>query len=218
MKRMTFESSKYLSAVGALLMVIGFLGAIVPYVGILSLLGIILLLIGIKGLANFYNEQGIFNNVLYSIITGIVGAVVAIGAAFITLFATLADLGIDLANIDDWATFGTDLGAIFTDFSDLSALWTLISGAIVVIIIIFVFAIISMYFVRKSMDQLSTKSGIGLFGTAGLLMLIGAVIPIIGLLLIWIGLILATVAFFQMKPNTTQSASTTPPPPSQPPS
>ena len=56
-----------------------------------------------------------------------------------------------------------------------------------------------MFFLRKSMDQLSTKSGIGLFGTAGLLMLIGAVIPIIGLLIIWIGAILATVAFFQMK-------------------
>jgi len=49
------------------------------------------------------------------------------------------------------------------------------------------------------MNQLSTKSGIGLFGTAGLLMLIGAVIPVIGLLLIFIGTILATVAFFQMK-------------------
>ena len=97
-------------------------------------------------------------------------------------------------------------------------MWNVISALVVGVIILFVTIIISMYFYRKSMDQLSTKSGIGLFGTAGLLMLIGAVIPIIGLVLIWVGLILATVAFFQMKPNTTQSASTTPPPPSQPPS
>jgi len=199
-------------------MVIGFLGAMVPYGGILSLLGIILLLIGIKGLANFYNEQGIFNNVLYSIITGIVGVVVAIGAVAISAVAALADLGIDLANIDDWATAGTDIGAKFTDFSDFGAIWTLISALVVGVIIIFVSVIISMYFLRKSMDQLSTKSGIGLFGTAGLLMLIGAVLPVIGLLIIWIGLILATVAFFQMKPTTTQSAPTAPPPPSQPPS
>jgi len=196
---MTFESSKYLSAIGALLMVIGFLGAMVPYAGILSLLGIILLLIGIKGLANFYNEQGIFNNVLYSIITGIVGFVVAIGAVAISAVAALADLGFDLANIDDWATAGTDFGAKFTDFSDFGAIWSLISAVIVGLIILFVTVIISMYFFRKSMDQLSTKSGIGLFGTAGLLMLIGAVIPVIGLLIIWIGSILATVAFFQMK-------------------
>ena len=67
------------------------------------------------------------------------------------------------------------------------------------LIIFYVVLIISMYFLRKSMNQLSTKSGIGLFGTAGILVLIGAVIPVIGLLLIWIGFILATVALFQMK-------------------
>jgi uncharacterized membrane protein len=44
-----------------------------------------------------------------------------------------------------------------------------------------------------------------LFGTAGLLMLIGAVIPVIGLLIIWIGYILATVAFFQMKKEQTKA-------------
>ena len=49
------------------------------------------------------------------------------------------------------------------------------------------------------MNQLSEKSGIGLFGTAGLLMLIGAIIPVIGLLLIWIGLLLAMVGFFQLQ-------------------
>ena len=196
---MTFESSKNLSAVGALLVVIGSLSGVVPYVGFLSLLGVILLLIGLKGLANFYNEQGIFNNVLYSIITCIVGAVVAVGAVVISAVSALTDLGIDITDVNDWDTLGTDLGVIFTDFSDFGAMWNLISALVVGVIILFVTIIISMYFYRKSMDQLSTKSGIGLFGTAGLLMLIGAVIPVIGLLLIWIGDILATVAFFQMK-------------------
>ena len=196
---MTFESSKNLSAVGALLLVIGSLSGVVPYVGFLSLLGLILLLIGLKGLANFYNEQGIFNNVLYSIITCIVGAVVAVGAVVISAVSALTDVGIDITDVNDWDTLGTDLGVIFTDFSDFGAMWNLISALVVGVIILFVTIIISMYFYRKSMDQLSTKSGIGLFGTAGLLMLIGAVIPVIGLLLIWIGFILATVAFFQMK-------------------
>ena len=67
--------------------------------------------------------------------------------------------------------------------------------------LLFVFLIIAMFFVRKSLTQLSSKSGIGLFGTAGLVMLIGAVLTIIvvGLIVIWIGLILATAAFFMMK-------------------
>ena len=198
---MTFDSSKNLSAVGALLMVIGFLGSLVPYAGILSLVGLILLLIGLKGLADFYKEQGIFNNALYAIITGIVGVVVTIGAVVLSAVSAFASLGIDLANIEDWATLGADLSAIFTDMSNFSAIWTLLGAVVVGLLILFVFVIISMYFFRKSMNQLSEKSGIGLFGTAGLLMLIGAVLTIIaiGVVLIWIGLILATVAFFRMK-------------------
>ena len=196
---MTFESSKNLSAVGSLLIVIGAaLGFVVSFSGILSLIGIILLLIGLKGLANFYKEEGIFNNALYSIIIAIAGCVVGIGVIATSAVSALADLGIDWANIEDWGNIGTDVGTVFADF-DLSAIATLLGALLVGLIILFVTMIISMYFLRKSMNQLSTKSGIGLFGTAGIVVLIGAVIPVIGLLIIWIGFILATVAFFQMK-------------------
>jgi uncharacterized membrane protein len=196
---MTFESSKNLSAVGSLLIVIGAaLGFVVSFSGILSLIGIILLLIGLKGLANFYKEEGIFNNALYSIITAIAGCVVGIGVIAALAVQALRDIGIDWANIEDWANAGTDVATVFTDF-DLSAIATLLGALLVGLIILFVTLIISMYFLRKSMNQLSTKSGIGLFGTAGILVLVGAVIPVIGLLIIWIGFILATVAFFQMK-------------------
>lgn len=206
---MTFESSKNLSAVGALLIVIGAaLGFVVDFSGILSLIGIILLLIGLKGLANFYKEEGIFNNALYSIIIAIGGCVVGVGVIAASAVSALADLGIDWANIEDWGNVGTDVGTVFADF-DLSAIATLLGALLVGLIILYVVMIISMYFFRKSMDQLSTKSGIGLFGTAGLLMLIGAVIPVIGLLIIWIGAILATVAFFQMKKEPTQPPPTT---------
>ena len=196
---MTFESSKNLSAVGSLLIVIGAaLGFVVSFSGILSLIGIVLLLIGLKGLANFYKEEGIFNNALYSIIIIIVGCVVGVGVMATTAVSALADLGIDWANIEDWANIGTDIGTIFADFN-LSAIAALLGALLAGLVILWVSFIISMYFLRKSMNQLSTKSGIGLFGTAGITVLIGAVIPIIGLLIIWIGFILATLAFFQMK-------------------
>ncbi|MFC1486722.1 DUF996 domain-containing protein [Thermoproteota archaeon] len=193
---MTFESSKNLSAVGALLIVIGaVLGFVVSFSGILSLIGIILLLIGLKGLADFYKEEGIFNNALYSILIAVVGCVVGVGIIAVTAVSALADEGIDWANVDDWVNYGTD---VFTDF-DFSPILDLLVALLVGLIIFYVVLIISMYFLRKSMNQLSTKSGIGLFGTAGILVLIGAVIPVIGLLLIWIGFVLATVALFQMK-------------------
>lgn len=202
---MTFDSSKNLSGIGALFIVIATIGSAVPYLGFLGLIGIILLLIGLKGLADVYKEQGIFNNTLYSIIIAIIGGVVAVATVAITAVSTLASIGIDLGNIEDWATFGTELGTYFADFANFSQLWTIIGAVIVGLVILFVFLIISMYFVRRSMNQLSSKTGIGLFGTAGLLMLVGAVLTIIavGLVLIWIGWVLATIAFFRMKERQT---------------
>lgn len=198
---MTFDTSKNLSSIGALLMVIAAVGIAIPYLGLVGLIGLIILLIGLKGLADFYNEQGIFNNALYSIITAIVGGVVAVATVAITAVSALANIGLDIGSIEDWAALGGDLSAYFADFANFSQLWTIFSAVIIGLIILFVFAIISMYFMRKSMTQLSSKSGISLFGTAGLLMLIGALLTIVafGLILIWIGLILATVAFFRMK-------------------
>jgi uncharacterized membrane protein len=97
---------------------------------------------------------------------------------------------------------GTDVANVVTDF-DFSAITHLLGALFIGLIIFYIVIIIAMFFFRKSMNQLSTKSGIGLFSTAGLLMLIGAVIPVIGLLIVWIGAILATVAFFQMKQEST---------------
>jgi len=200
---MTFESSKNLSAVGALLLVIGAaIGFFVSFSGVLSLIGIILLLIGLKGLANFYKEEGIFNNTLYSVIIAIVGSIVAVGITVVSAVSALADIGIDWSNIEDWSNVGTDVANVFTDLN-VNAIMDLLGALVIGLIILYVVLIISMYFFRKSMNQLSTKTGVSLFGTAGLLMLIGAVIPIIGLLIIWIGAILATAAFFQMKQEQT---------------
>jgi uncharacterized membrane protein len=196
---MTFESSKYFSAVGALLIVIGaVVGFVISFSGILSLVGIILVLIGVKGLANFYKEQGIFNNTLYSVITIVVGCVVSVGVIAASAVAALADLGVNWANLEDWANIGTDVANVVADF-DLSVIGALLGALLIGLVILWVAFIVSMYFLRKSMNQLSEKSGVGMFGTAGLLVLIGAVIPGVGLLLIWIGFILATAAFFQMR-------------------
>lgn len=200
---MTFESSKNLSAVGALLLVIGAVaGAAWSFSGLLSLIGLILLLVGLKGLATHYKEDGIFNNALYSVIIAIVGCVVGVGVIAASAVSALAELDIDWASIEDWANVGPDVANVFMDF-DFSAIAALLGALLIGLVIFYVVTIIAMFFFRKSMNQLSAKSGVSLFSTAGLLMLIGAIIPVIGLLLIWIGAILVTVAFFQMKEDTT---------------
>jgi uncharacterized membrane protein len=213
---MTLESSKNLGGIGALLIVIGLLGLSVPYAGVLTLIGVILLLIGLKGLADVYEDAGIFNNTLYAVIIAIVGAVVGFASIIVTALATLASLGINLTNASEWSTLGTELANRLTNLTDLSVLWTLIGALIIGVITVFVFAIVAVFFFRKSLGALATKTGVGLFGTAGLLMLIGAVLTIIaiGALLIWIAWILVTVAFFQVRTQPTRAASPQAPPPS----
>lgn len=190
-------------------MFIGPLLSLLPYAfgGILGLIGFILLLIGLKGFADHYNEAGIFNNALYGFITAIVGIVVAVGAFVATALAAIADLGIsDWTNTAEWtAAFTEDLGAILG----------LIGAAIIAVVVLFVFAILTAFLYRRSLGLLRSQSGIGLFGIAGLLLLIGAVLTIvvIGFLLIWIASLLVAIAFFQMKTTAAEPK----PPPSPPP-
>jgi uncharacterized membrane protein len=196
---MDIETSKNLSGVGAILLIIGMLGFFASgYTGILSLIGIILLLIGMKGLANYYNDDGIFNNTLYGFITTIVGGVaVAVGviAAFLLSLSTLFE------DIGDWSEIGPHLTQYFDDPNFILELIGLI---IVALVIVFIFAVIAAIFYRKSFDILAKKSGVSIFGTAGLLLLIGAILTIVlvGFVIIWVAFILLAVGFFSIRPST----------------
>lgn len=207
---MTLESSKNLGGIGALLMVIGSLGAFgTAFAGVLGLVGLILLLIGLKGVADHYNEAGIFNNALYGVIFTIVGVVAFIGAMVASILMALAGLtDLELGDLPN-------LGSVLQGrLADINTLWSFIAAIIVAIVVLFVFIVIAVLFFRKSMNLLAAKTGVTLFGTAGLLMLIGAILTIVvvGLLLIWVAWILVTVAFFSIR-----TQATPPPPPPPPP-
>jgi len=208
---MTLESSKNLAGIGAILLVISPLVFYNVYAGIISLIGIILVLIGMKGLADHYNEGGIFNNALYGFITTIIGGVAFVGVLVMTVITAITQLG-----ITDWTDWATKIQQNPMDWSTLqNMVGPIIIGAIAALIVLFIFMIISAILYRKSLSALATKSGVGMFETAGLLLLIGAVLTIIliGFLLIWIAFILAAVAFFSIKTTPTQPPTTTPPQP-----
>ena len=84
---------------------------------------------------------------------------------------------------------------------DVSNIFPLISGLLVVLVIVWVVTIIASFFIYRSLKQVSNKSNTGLFGTAGLILLIGAIIPIIGLILMWISALILAIAFFTLKPQ-----------------
>jgi uncharacterized membrane protein len=200
---MTLESSKNLGGVGALLIVISFLGLFANgFSAVLALVGVILVLIGMKGLTDHYREAGIFNNALYGLILAIVGVV-----AFVAMIvATVVEfVGANLANFAQWP-------AIFQQkFTDLNNVWAFLGGVFASLVVLFIFILVSVIFFRKSLNVLSDKSGVKIFGTAGLLMLIGAILTIIaiGVILIWVGWILVIVGFFSIRTATETQPATT---------
>lgn len=215
---MTLESSKTLGGIGAILMFVGALPYISTY-GIVELVGVILVLVALHGLANFYRDRSIFNNAIYGVIAGIVGIIVAAVVVVVTVLTSLRDFLIQIFptwNGTDW----TALQGLTPDTSnfDPAAIIPFLAGILVVIVVVWIFAIIAAFFIRRSLKTLSARSTVGLFSTAGLLMLVGAVLIIIfgiGLILIWISVLILAIAFFTMKPHepAIPPAPVSPPPP-----
>lgn len=187
---MTFESDRSLAGVGALLIGIGM---VFPPLGFV---GIILLLVGVNGLANFYGDRAIFSHALWGLLFLIIGFAAAIVLVFVGLLG----------------------GAFFIIATAGFGAVGLVIGALIVG---FVFFLLSAVYYRKSFDILRDRSGEGLFGTAGTLLFIGAILTIIliGLFLMLIAWIIVAVAFFSMRagpggvPQPGVGVSVPPPPP-----
>ena len=175
---MSLESNKTLGGIGAILLAIPFL----------SLIGIILVLIAMKGMGEYYDDDEIFKNSLYGFIFGFVGVIALV--AVILMFA------FGVATVSPFITDSTAIG--FTGFGLF----------IIAFIILYVFSLIGAIFYKKSLDILSEKSAEQIFGTAGLILLIGAAIPLIGELLKFVAWILAAVGFFNIKKSTQISETT----------
>ena len=206
---MSIENNRILGGVGALLMFIGILPYI-NYFGVIELVGLVLVMVALYNLASHYKEGGIFNNALYGLIIGIVGGVISIAVVAIVVLSSLTDFLYTI--FPDWNGDWTALSGLTPNMSNLTldSIMPFLTGIIAMIVILWVFAIIAAFFIKRSLGTLAAKSGVGLFSTTGLLLLIGAVLIIlfgIGLILIWISALLLAIAFFKIKPQQTQPAT-----------
>ena len=216
---MTFETNKVLGGIGAILMLIG----IIPvnnYLSILELVGAIMILIALYGIGNYYRDSRIFRNALYGIVAGIVGIGIAVAVALTVILSNITDLIYQLYPGWDgtWASLQEmtpDTNAFTSANFDPTTLIPLITGIIAVLAIIWIFAIIATFFIRRSLKQVTEKSNVSLFGTAGLLLLIGAFLLVLlivpGVIVMWIGILLLAIAFFQLK--SAEPITNYPPPP-----
>jgi uncharacterized membrane protein len=209
---MNLKTSKTLGGIGAILMFIG----VFPYInyfGIIPLIGAILVLVALYGFARIYKEDGIFNNALYGVIAGIVGVVIAAAVGIAVVLPNIRDFLLKLYPSwnGDWTTISSFSG-MTPDTSNIGFgdVIPFVTAAILIFVTIWVFAIIATFLYRRSLKQLSERTNVGLFSTAGMLLLVGAVLIIafgFGLLLMWIAMLILAIAFFTIKPQTTQPST-----------
>ena len=180
-----------------------------------------MVLVALYGLANIYSEKGIFNYSLYGLIAGIVGVVIAVAVVLVAVLSNLKSFLQDLYPSwnGKWSSVSS-LSGMTPNTSDIphGTLFALLAGALVAFVIFWVFLIVWAFFVRTSLKMLATKSGIGLFSTASLLIIIGAALTIIiiGLVILWVGVLLMAIAFFQIKTQMETSQVTYSAPPMTP--
>jgi len=197
------STAKVLGGVGSILVML----TVVHWA--VGIAGLVLLFIAFKKLSDYYNKPEIFKNAMISLILQIVGIVifgVLIASAIIRLF------------------FGL-LGVKFTPFTQISTLpinyanivWIpykrFLMQILLGLVLMFVFLIISAVFFRRALNTLAEVTGQSLFGTAGLLYLIGSCLSIIvvGGIVIFVSYIILTIAFFTMEEKKqTKSAPASP--------
>jgi uncharacterized membrane protein len=219
-KAMTLQSNKMLGGIGSILLLLGVIPYAQPIPAGIALIGLILVLIALYGLANFYKDNGIFDNALYGSIAAIVGGVATVAAAFYMIFDTSIFTDFLHKLYPGWDGTWSSLANMKPTLTNLTVNdWTSILGPVfAVLVILWVFLIISAYFNRQSLNRLSAKANVGLFSTAGLILIIGATLAIIliGLVLMWVAVLLMAIAFFQIPVQPEQPMAPPAPPPQTP--
>ena len=183
----SLESNKNMAGIGSILLMFP----------VVSIVGIILLLIGLKGLSENYKDESIYRNAISGVAFLII-ALIAIAVA-IPLFV----LG-GMFSIFTLGPFGVGFGLL---------------SLLLLAVVVFVFYLLAAIKLRKSFDSLAQKSGEHMFETAGTLLFVGAILTVvffIGLLLIFVAWIVATIAFFSIKGPQQQYGYTPPLSPASP--
>ena len=179
------SEAKTLGGVGAILVLLSF----VPTVGVLfGIAGFIMVLVAVKYIADDLKDKKIFNNMILAVLLAIVGiavgSVVVIGTvvnAFLNGYFNGTNFAPSTAvTTAQWVTFGTAIGL------GLLAAWAMFLASAV--------------YLRRSYTTIGTKLNVNMFGTAGLLYLIGAATTIVavGFLVLLVAQILTAVAFWSI--------------------
>lgn len=207
---MDLKQEKVLGGIGAILT----LFFIIPVIGwIISLVGLILIAISVKGLSEKLKERPIFTNYLTSIIFFFLSGFVLVGTFFLTILKIIKNLPEKFnGNFFDFE-YRYDffsgrrffrghpemLPKLREFFQNLDGkIWILL----LILLIVWILLILGGIFKKGSFDKLSEKIKISDFKLAGLLIFLGTIlVPLfgVGIILIIVGIIFEIISFFSMK-------------------
>ncbi|AFL94415.1 hypothetical protein CL1_0203 [Thermococcus cleftensis] len=165
------KSEKNYGLIGSVLVIVGGFLGIIPYIGIImstvSLIGQILILLSLKGIGEKLGDDRPFKYYLYSVVSGIAGAIIAI------VFMAIGILSIP-AFIDEADSIST-VGIAFLGIG---------------VLVLLAAAIVGIYYAIKTWRTMYGLTGVEEFDKTATWMLWGAVT----LVLFGLGLILLLVA------------------------
>ena len=176
----------------------------VPSIGwLLSIAGLVLILFAVKYISEIVKDSSIFNDMVVSIVVTIVGVVVGFFVLVASFFRFMGHNNLNFA----------DFGSNFNPSTIPTGDWIgLITWALLGIAVVWVLFMVSGVFLRRGYGKIGKALNIGMFGTAGLVFLIGAAttILVVGLIIIPIAFILMAVAFLSINENASVSPQPNP--------
>jgi uncharacterized membrane protein len=151
--------------------ILGGIGSILQIIPFVSIIGYILTLIAVKYISDEVKDSSIFTNMVYAVITGVIGIAVM---AYVLFFGAVLSI----------FTFG--VGAFL--------------GVIAFLLVAWIVLIVSSIFVRNAFNTIATKLNVGTFRTAGTLYFVGALLTVIlvGFLILFVAFIVQVIAFFSI--------------------
>ena len=181
---MALSQAKTYGGIGAILALIG--GAIPKLGSVLSIVGIVLILLAVKEIADEVGDETIFKNYLISFI-------LQVGAFIALIIAIIAVLGTSIMIMGGPRAFEHEM-------QDFGAIMAIIGSILVGFIIFWILFSLGSYYLKKSYELIAEYTDVDLFKTTGLLYFIGALtlIILIGLLIILVARILEIVAYFSL--------------------
>jgi uncharacterized membrane protein len=177
-------------------------GSFIPTAGlVVDIIGLILVFIAVKYIADVAKNEEIFKNYLLNFIFSIIAIIAAI-AIMLMAFGAMGG----------WAFITSLQSAQITDFNSFMSYFSgLIAGCVVALFVGWILLVLGAVYYRRSYNLIADATKVDLFRTTGFVYFIGAILLIIvvGAIILLIAKILEIIAYFSL-PETLPKPATEP--------